>query len=63
MRNSFRAGPAGTAVAGLRVTAGTAGAAPPGPGVTGTIIAQETAGAQDGVYEQGSPITEPSDFQ
>jgi hypothetical protein len=69
MRSSFRAGLAGTVVAGLCVTAGTAGATPPGPGVTGTIIAQKRKGTlshfdstcqSDGVYKQGSPIIEPS---
>jgi hypothetical protein len=44
MRNSFRAGLVGTVVAGLCVAAGTAGATPPRPGVTGTIIAQKTVG-------------------
>jgi quercetin dioxygenase-like cupin family protein len=102
MRNSCRLGLAGTAAAGLLLTAGPAGATPAGPGVTGTIIAQETVGTQDyilreitlpphqatgwhyhkgtlygvvkkgtlshfdstcksdGVYKQGSTITEPS---
>ncbi|GAB2805648.1 cupin domain-containing protein [Actinoallomurus bryophytorum] len=52
MRNSLRAGLVGTAVAGLCVTAGTAGATPPGPGVTGTIIAQETVGTRDYILRE-----------
>jgi quercetin dioxygenase-like cupin family protein len=51
-RNGYRAGIAGAATAGLVLVAGAAGATPPGPGVTGTIIAQKTVGGQDYILRE-----------
>jgi quercetin dioxygenase-like cupin family protein len=47
MRTIGRIGLVGTAVAALGLTAGIAQATPPGPGVSGKIIAQETVGDTD----------------
>ena len=48
MRNGYRAGLAvSAAAAGVLMVTGTAGATPPGSGVTGTIIAQQTINGRD----------------
>ena len=52
MRQGLRAGIVGTVVVGFCLGGGTAGATPPGPGVTGRIIVQETVGSQDYVLRE-----------
>ena len=54
MRTRSRLGVIGTTVAGLAlvVGTGTASATPPGPGVTGTILAQETVGGKDYILRE-----------
>lgn len=51
-RNLSRLAMAVTAAVGLSLGSGTAFATPPGPGVTGTIIAQTTKGGTDYILRQ-----------
>ncbi|MFB9836238.1 cupin domain-containing protein [Actinoallomurus acaciae] len=52
MRNAFRVGLVGAMVAVYGVTGGPAGATPPGPGVTGTVLFQKTVGGTDYIYRE-----------
>lgn len=52
MRNVLRIGLIGSAVIGMSVSAGAAYATPPGPGVTGTTIAQTSVGGTDYILRE-----------
>ncbi|MEU5099205.1 cupin domain-containing protein [Streptomyces sp. NPDC020996] len=52
MRHALRTAVVGTVVAGTVLTCGTAGATPPGPGVTGRLISQTTIGDTDYVLRE-----------
>ncbi|MEU6257067.1 cupin domain-containing protein [Streptomyces sp. NPDC047043] len=52
MRNALRTAVVGTIVTGTVLTCGTAGATPPGPGVTGKLISTTTIGNTDYVVRE-----------
>jgi len=52
MRNHHRIGFAGIAASALFLLTGTAGATPPGPGVTGVVLAEKTVGGTDYVLRE-----------
>ena len=52
MRNALRTAVVGAVVAGTVLTCGTAGATPPGPGVTAVLISKKTIGDTDYVLRE-----------
>jgi quercetin dioxygenase-like cupin family protein len=52
MRNSARIAVAGSVIAGLSLVASSAGATPPGPGVTGTTLSQQTVDTTDYILRE-----------
>ena len=52
MRSALRVGLVGAAIAAFGLTMGTADATPAGPGVTGTILFQQTVGGKDYIFRE-----------